>query len=397
MPVAGPKTGRARRKLWLGLAAVVVLAVVGLLGYRQFGITAAPALRTETVIMGDVERRVSAVGTLEPRDYVDVGVQVSGQLKVLEVEIGDEVKAGQLLAETDPTVHQTSVASNRAKLAELTAQKRQVQAELDLAKAQFGRTQSLVSRNVASQDALDIANSTVAIAEAKLGVIDAQTQQASAALKAAEANLSYTKIYAPMDGTVVSQSAVKGQTLNANQSAPIIVRVADLKTMTAQAKVVEADVVALKPGMKAYFSTLGMPDRRWEGTVRQIQPTPEIINDVVLYKVLVDVPNTDGVLLPSMSAQVSFIEGAADNVPVVPLAALRNGPNGQRFARVVTPDGIEQRKVEVGFTNRTHAEVKSGLKVGDEVVTGTREASSGAGARSNRPAGMGGGPRGPRR
>ncbi|WP_188408408.1 efflux RND transporter periplasmic adaptor subunit [Agaricicola taiwanensis] len=390
-----PRAPRLRR-WWLGGAALALLAVAAAgLGYGYYGATGTPGYRTETVVMGNVERKVSAVGTLEPRDYVDVGVQVSGQLKVLNVEIGDEVKAGDLLAETDPTVHQTSVASNRAKLAELTAQRAQVQAELDLAKAQFERTQSLAARNVSTQDALDIARSTVAIAEAKIGVIDAQVQQASAALKAAEANLNYTKIYAPMDGTVVSQSAVKGQTLNANQSAPIIVRVADLKTMTAQAKVVEADVVSLKPRMKAYFSTLGMPDRRWEGTVRQIQPTPEIVNDVVLYKVLVDVSNEDGVLLPSMSAQVSFIEGAVENVPVVPLAALRTGRNGDRFARVATSGGVETRKVEIGFTNRTHAEIKSGLDVGDKVITGMLSPAAADGDAS-RQGGMMRGGRGPR-
>jgi macrolide-specific efflux system membrane fusion protein len=368
-PPAPPR--RSRRRWWLGGAALVLVAgLSATAGYAYLGAGAAPQFRTEKVIVGPVERKVSAVGALQPRDYVDVGVQVSGQLKVLNVKIGDVVKAGDLLAETDPTVHQTAVVSNRAKLAELASQKTQIQAELQLARAQLGRKQSLAAKNISTQDELDIASSTVAIAEAKLKVVDAQTEQASSALKAAEANLSYTKIYAPMAGTVVSQSAVKGQTLNANQSAPIIVRVADLKTMTVEAKVVEADVVSLKPGMRAYFSTLGMPDRRWEGTVRQILPTPEIINDVVLYKVLVDVPNDDGVLLPSMSAQVSFIEGGVENVPTVPLAALRNGRNGERTARVVTPSGVETREVEVGFTNRTHAEVKSGLVAGDEVVTG---------------------------
>lgn len=385
------------RRLWLGGAVAVALLAVAALGYSVYGPAAAPAFRTETVIMGNVERKISAVGTLEPRDYVDVGVQVSGQLKEVNVEIGDEVKEGQLLAETDPTVPQINVASNTAKLAELAADRAQVQAELDLAEAQFNRKQSLASRSVSTQDELDVARSTVDIAKAKLGVIDAQAQQASAALQAAQANLSYTKIFSPMDGTVVSQSAVKGQTLNANQSAPIIVRVADLKTMTVQANVVEADVVSLKPGMKAYFSTLGMPDRRWEGTVRQIQPTPEIVNDVVLYKVLVDVPNEDGALLPSMSAQVSFVEGGVENVPVVPLSALGPGRDGKRVAQVVTPGGVERRDVEIGFNNRTYAEVKSGLAVGDEVITGTLGTPAGSDATSGRrPGGLGligGGPR----
>lgn len=375
--------------------AVIALAAGGAFAYSYTGSSSAPLARIESVAMGTVERKVTAVAALQPRDYVDVGVQVSGQLKVLNVAIGDEVKAGDLLAETDQTVHQTNVSSTRAKLAELKAQRAQVQAELDLAKAQYARKESLAARKVSTQDELDIAGSTVAINEAKLLVIDAQTQQAEAALKAAEANLSYTKIYAPMAGTVVSQSAVKGQTLNANQSAPIIVRVADLKTMTAEAKVVEADVVRLKPGMKAYFSTLGMPDRRWEGTVRQIQPTPEIINDVVLYKVLVDVPNEDGVLLPSMSAQVSFIEGGVDNVPVIPLAAVQRGRGGASTVRVETANGIETRKVEIGFTNRTHAEVKDGLEVGDKVVTGS--VTGAAAERERSGGGLIPGMRGPRR
>ncbi len=196
------------------------------------------------------------------------------------------------------------------------------------------------------------------------------------------ANLGYTRIYAPMAGTVVSQTTLEGQTVNANQAAPVIVRVADLDTMTVWAQVAEADITRIKAGMPAYFTTLGNAERRWKGTVRQVMPTPETVNDVVLYNVLVDVDNRQQALMTDMTVQVFFVLEEARNALLVPLAALRPEPGKDPSlyrARVVTPDGVAARTVKVGVTNRTTAAVVAGLNVGDKVVTaqaGTVKADS---------------------
>src|SRR5262249_18559497 len=144
-------------------------------------------------------------------------------------------------------------------------------------------------------------------------------------LKADTTTLGYSKIYAPMDGTVVSVTSLQGQTLNASQQAPIILRIGDLSTMSVWTQVSEADVPKLRIGMSAYFTTLGQPDIKWPGVLRQIQPTPTVVNNVVLYTAVFDVDNPKGTLLPQMTAQVFFVSEGAKNVITVPLAALHYG------------------------------------------------------------------------
>lgn len=165
-----------------------------------------------------------------------------------------------------------------------------------------------------------------------------------------------------MAGTIVSQSVKQGRTINANQTAPVIVRVANLSVMTAKARVAEADISKLSEGMPVYFTTLGSKDRKWEGTVRQILPTPETINDVVLYNVLVDANNEDGRLMTDMTAQMFFVLGKADNVPLVAVSALQK--------RIPEQDTDKGQAYEVRFWART-APKRVRLLLGCLIVTGT--------------------------
>jgi macrolide-specific efflux system membrane fusion protein len=210
--------------------------------------------------------------------------------------------------------------------------------------------------------------------------LEAQIRKQKATLDGDEVDLGYTKIYAPMAGTIAAVPVKEGQTLNASQTAPTIVTIADLSTMTVKAQVSEADVSKLKIGMDAYFTLLGQPGKRYTGKLRQIQPTPDIENNVVLYYALFDVPNPDGDLMISMSAQVFFVQSAAKNVLVVPSAAVH--PGSRRAAAdgelhkaevtVVNASGAtETREVEVGIRNRVSAEIRSGLTEGDLVVIGS--------------------------
>ena len=242
-----------------------------------------------------------------------------------------------------------------------------------------------MAERATSQDTHDIAEASTKTIAAQISALNAQTQQTESTLKGDLANLSYTKIYAPMTGTVIDINARQGQTLNANQSAPIVLRVADLDTMTVKTQVSEADVSRLKIGMPAYFTTLGQANRRRTGNLRQILPTPEVVNNVVLYSALFDVPNPQADLLPQMSAQVFFVVAHAENVPVVPMAALKAIPGSRnRFtARVLENGQPVERNVEIGANNRIQAEVRRGLQAGDElVVENQRGGSSG-----NRPSG----------
>jgi len=377
-----------------GFVAIAAAGIIGIIGYRSMAGASQLPIRTVAVTVGSIEKTISALGSVKPRDYVDVGAQVSGQLRTVHVEIGDRVEVGQLLAEIDSTVYRARVAADRAKLADLKAQLDQQKATSRLSSLQFERIQRLFKANAISRDSLDSAQTAAEIDAAKIASIQAQINQAQSTLEGDEASLSYTRIHAPMSGIVVAQTTLAGQTINANQSAPTILRIADLDTMTVWANVAEADIGRLSPGMEAYFATLGDPDRRWNGVVRQILPTPTIVNDVVLFNVLIDVANQGMKLMSEMTAQVFFVQGHAENVPIVPLGALKpTSKAGIWQASVRTASGAESRTVATGLATRTEAQVLSGLSVGEHVIIGTAASQAKAKSGGTAPMGMGGGPR----
>jgi len=373
-----------RITMTLSAAAIALALAAGAWWFWSARADTQPAFRTQVVQLGSVEDTVSAVGTLQPLNYVDVGTQVSGQLKTIYVDYGDRVEKGQLLAQIDPTVYEARVAADEANLLALRAQRSDKQVQLALAEKQFERQRRLLGERATSQDQYDSADANRKSLIAQIAVLDAQIQQAEATLKSDQANLGYTKIYAPMTGMVVSITSRQGQTLNANQSAPIILRIADLDTMTVKTQVSEADVPKLKLGMEAYFTTLGQPDKKRVGKLRQILPTPETVNNVILYSALFDVPNPDLDLMTQMSAQVFFVIARAENLPVVPMSALRPLPNGGYGLRVMENGQPVRRKVEVAASNRVNAAISSGLKAGEEIVIDQAPRAPGA-AQANAP------------
>jgi len=404
------RRGHGRRR-WL-IAILILLALAGsAAAWWQWVHKAGPteAVVTATVTRGDIENTTTALGTLQPLEYVDVGTQVSGQIKKIYVPIGAVVKKGDLLAEIDPTVYQSRVDSDQAELLNLRAQLKAATGQRLLAEQQYRRQVNLMKSRATSEDALQSARATLSSAGAQIDALKAQIQNTESVLKGDEANLGYTKIRAPMSGTVVSEAAKQGQTLNANQQAPIILRIADLSTMTVQTQVSEADIGRLRIGMPVYFTTLGYPDKRWYSTLRTIWPTPEIVNNVVLYDALFEVPNPNGTLMTQMTAQVFFVSASAKNALLVPVSALRPAgkrsggagsddtaapakPAAKRFAvRVELPDGtIERRIVRVGVMNRISAQILDGLSEGDKVVIGSRRKGSTPGnGQFRRPARLG--------
>ena len=369
------KIPQIRHKQIIGGIAAVALIAGGCYWYA----TAArkpnnQSLQPVTVTKGTIEEVVTAQGKLEPKQYVDVGTQVSGQLKKIHFDIGDSVTKGQLLAEIDPRVYQAQVEAGEAKLNSLRAQLNEQKAAAVLADQNLQRNQTLISTNAVSKQALQETESQAAVAKAQVDSIQAQIQETESDLKASNTNLGFTKIYAPISGTVTTLPTKEGQTLNANQTAPTIMQVANLDLMTVRAQVAEADVNRLKENMPAYFTTLGS-ERRWQGTVRQIQPSPEIVNDVVLYDVLIDVKNEGRQLKTGMTTQVFFILGKADNAVIVPAEVLtrrvakEDNDKGKAYQIAVATDtGREQRVIHVGLQTRTQAQVTDGLQPGDRIL-----------------------------
>lgn len=347
-----------------------------------------------TVTRCTIEDVVTAQGTLEPKDYVDVGAQVSGQLKKLHVDIGYTVKAGDLLAELDPQVYATVLKGDEAKSASLQAQLDQQKAQTEYDRLQLERAKKLISGGAISKGELEEKEKALSIAEATIKSLEAQIAEVQASIDKDKVNLGYTKIYAPMDGVVSNKSAREGQTLNANQTTPTILQIANLGIMTIRAEIAEADVMRLKTDMEATFTTMGDQDRKWKGKIRQILPTPDVVNDVVLYNALIDVENPDGILMNGMSTQVSFVIAKAEDVSCLPTRALglhlmdRDSEKGKVYrVQIMAAEGEQEKDVLVGLLTRSQAQIIQGLSLGDEVLVSGMSSLSSKKKSENRPMG----------
>ena len=348
-----------------------------------------------SVSRGNIESSVTALGTLQPRQYVDVGAQASGQIRTLHVEVGDTVKQGQLLVEIDPATQQAQLDAERYAIQTLKAQVKEQRAEHVLAEQQLRRQQRMASDGATREEDVQTAQAKVLTTQARIDMYEAQILQAQATLRSAQAQLGYTRIYAPIGGTVVAVDAREGQTLNAQQRTPLILRIAKLSPMTVWAEVSEADIGQVKTGMQAYFTTLGSGGRRWTSTVRQILPIPPKPLDqlsqgggspvatgtasgsgtgrVVLYTVLLDVDNDDNALMADMTAQVFFVAGSAKDVLTVPIAALQGRGQGEglQTAHVLTGKGdVQTRQVRTGLSDRLRVQILDGLAEGDKLLIG---------------------------
>lgn len=330
---------------------------------------------TAPVTRGKIENTVLSAGVLQAAEFVDVGAQTSGQLKTLLVKLGDKVKKGQLVVEIDPVLSAAKLAEAEATLDDLIAQRRAKQEQLTLASLQKQRGDLLLAKDAMARSEAEIISANHRVAAASVSSLDAQIKHARAVLDTARANLGYTRITAPMDGEVISIAAREGQTLNASQQAPTLMRIAKLDTMTVWAQVAEADVSRLRVGQDAYFTVLGNTEQRRKGKVRQVLPGPEIINNVVFYNALIDVPNQERDLKVQMTAQVSFVLDEADDALIVPYGAVKpSKTEGRHSVRVIQSDGsIDKRYVTLGIRNALNVQIASGLQEGDVVIVGEGE------------------------
>ncbi|EAO9026278.1 macrolide transporter subunit MacA [Salmonella enterica] len=324
------------------LVIILILLVGGMAGWRMIN-APLPTYQTLIVRPGDLEQSVLATGKLDALRKVDVGAQVSGQLKTLLVSIGDNVKKDQLLGVIDPDQAENQIKEVEATLMELNAERQQAAAELKLARVTLARQQQLAKTQAVSQQDLDTAKT----------------------------NLEYTRIVAPMAGEVTQITTLQGQTVIAAQQAPNILTLADMSTMLVKAQVSEADVIHLRAGQKAWFTIAGDPQTRYEGVLKDILPTPEKINDAIFYYARFEVPNPKRILRLDMTAQVYIQLMDVKNVLIIPLAALGEPVGGNRYKVALLRNGEKrEREVVIGERNDTDVEVVKGLEAGDEVIIG---------------------------
>ncbi|WP_294033332.1 efflux RND transporter periplasmic adaptor subunit [uncultured Moraxella sp.] len=419
---------------WIILA--LVLAALAFFGYKKLNPTpVAPRYLTTTVDTGDIENTVLASGKIKAIQTVDVGAQVSGEITKLYVEIGDEVKKGDLIAQISQVEQKNTVSNAQASLSQAEASLNQArgdlatkqgevasaqatidtrQAELNKAQQSFNRLAGLIDIDAISREEYDTAKSNLEVAKAALATAKANYQntltavnnaklaidsQQAAITKAkndvitAQEDLSYTTIRAPMDGTVVAISQKQGTTVNANQSAPTIVTLADLSRVRINAQISEADVVNITPNMAARFNIIGNPNQQFDAILSGVEPAPETISttsstdSAVYYIGYLDVDNSEGKFRIDMTAQVNIIINAARGVLVVPSSAIET-KDGKSTVRIIGEDGFAKPvEVVVGIDNRVNAEIKSGLNKGDVIVIGeqSQEQSSSGNKNNNRP------------
>lgn len=384
---------------WL-LVLIVLMGVAASVAWSQR--VSPTAWQTVEVRRGDIEAKVSAIGMVQPLRSVEVGAQVSGQLDKLHVAAGDVVTQGELLAEIDPKVMQATVEAGRAELAGLRAQLLDAKAQHELAELQYERQQRMARENSTRLEDVQIAAATLKSAQARIAQIEAQITRTASTLQADETRLGFTRLYAPIAGTVTSVDVKEGQTLNATYQTPTVVRIADVSRMTVWADVAEADIGRVTVGMPLHFTTLGGDRRQWTAKARLILPAPPVKSSsagsdsnssnnsnsgssgggAIRYPVLFDVDNLDGALRPQMTAQVTFLVASRKGVLTAPIAAfaVRGNEPDLYDVRVIGADGETPvvKRVRLGIRDQMMVEIVKGLIEGDRLVVGAAPEPSNA-------------------
>ena len=327
--MAAAPRGRVGRKLaWSAAVLLLPLALAVAWWWAAYR-TTPPSYLTAAVTRGDVTRAVTATGTVNPVLTIIVGSYVSGVIQQISCDYNTAVKQGQVCARIDPRPYQAVVDQDQANLDVAKAQLGKDQSALAYAKLNDERNRKLAVHNYASQDAADNARSLYEQAAAQVALDQAAIEQRQAELAASRINLGYTSIVSPVDGTVVSRNVTIGQTVAATFQTPILFLIAtDLTQMEVDTNVSESDIGGMKAGLRASFTVDAFPGRAFHGEVAQVRQSPQTVQNVVTYDVVVGVANTDLSLKPGMTAAVDIVIAQRQNVLRVPDQALRYTPAG---------------------------------------------------------------------
>jgi len=383
-----PKNHEGRfRKYWLiaGFSALLV-AVIAATTWWAVGERGTVHYVTAQVSHGAVTRAVTATGTVNPELTVIVGAAVSGIIQELFCDYNTQVKKGQVCAKIDPRPYQSVVDQNKAQLAVAKAQLEKDKANEAYTNLALGRYASLIKTNAVSQDVFDNAKNAHDQAIAQIAFDEATIQLRQASLDAAQVNLDYASIVSPVDGTVVSRNVTRGQTVASSFQTPTLFLIAsDLAKMEVDANVSESDVGGIKPGNKATFTVDAYAKRTFEGTVAQVRHSPQTVQNVVTYDIVISVDNSDLALMPGLTAASRIVVDQRSDVMRVPNQALRYVP--RNIPRAAPSDNAnvwvlrEGQPVAVavvtGLDDDSFTEIVSGdLKPGDLVITAEQLAAA---------------------
>ena len=372
--MAETKTGEKRApwwRRWRGRLALGALALAGAVAWKLFNqAPEPPPPPTGTVTLADITQTVQAAGVLQAKLKVDVGAQVSGQVQKLHVQLGQAVHKGDLLVSLDPELARSDVAQAQAALAQQAAALESRQIDMRAAQREAERQRRLLASQATAATEAERAETELAKLQADVRGQTATLARLQAELDRKQLSLGYTRISAPMDGTVVNVAVQEGQTIIAVQVTPLMLTLANLDTITVRTRVPEADIQAVKVGQPARFATLSGDNLRYEGKVLVIQPVPERAGNAVFYNVLFEVDNHERRLYSDMTVQVEIETGRARGVATVPVVALgERGKDGRYTVQGVdAANKSAPRAVRVGLQDGARVQVLEGLKIGEKVL-----------------------------
>ena len=330
---------------------------------------------TKPIAKATITQVVEASGTIKPINTVAVGTQVSGTVQKIYVDYNSVVKKGELLAELDPSLFQANVDQSKAKLNNAKATLARTQAMLNYKKNNYQRYKHLYEKHYVSRDDVELAQANYLQAKAELDSANADVKASSAALENNLTNLRYSKITSPVDGTVISRAVDEGQTVAASYNTPTLFEVAkDLTKMQIETSVSEADIGRIKVGQEATYTLDGYQDKKFYGEVTQVRLASTTTNNVVTYTVIVSVDNTEGFIIPGMTANVSIKVGEAKDVLVVENRAFKfSMDDAKKYEKqgiwILTPSGAKRYEVEIGLSDDNKSQIISkDIKVGDKVI-----------------------------
>ena len=344
---------------------------------------------TKKAKKGSFSKKVDATGEIFATELIDVGAQVSGQIKKLYVKLGDQVKKGDMIASIDSSTQQNSIDNKEAQLAIYKAQLESAKVALNIAKTQFERENALFAKNATSKQEFESAKNTFSANSAKIKELEAQIKQTNIELSTAKINLGYTKITAPRDGTVVSVQVEEGQTVNANQTTPTIVNIADLSHVKMKMQIAQGDITKIKVGTPVEYSILSEPTKKFQTTVSSIDPGLTTLSDgsygssssskssyssssssssAVYYYAQSIVDNKDGILRIGMTTQNELLIANVEDAIIVPSIGIKKDENGT-FVYVLKDGKPVKTAVKTGIKDNLDTQIISGINEGDEIIT----------------------------
>ena len=373
---------------------LIILLILGVGGYfvydKFFNIKDEKVeFITKKAKKGSFSKKVDATGEIFATELIDVGAQVSGQIKKLYVKLGDQVKKGDMIASIDSSTQQNSIDNKEAQLAIYKAQLESAKVALNIAKTQFDRENALFSKNATSKQEFESAKNTYSANSAKIKELEAQIKQTNIELSTAKINLGYTKITAPRDGTVVSVQVEEGQTVNANQTTPTIVNIADLSHVKMKMQIAEGDITKIKVGTPVEYSILSEPTKKFQTTISSIDPGLTTLSDgsygssssskssyssssssssAVYYYAQSIVDNKDGILRIGMTTQNELLIANVEDAIIVPSIGIKKDENGT-FVYVLKDGKPVKTAVKTGIKDNLDTQIISGINEGDEIIT----------------------------